>query len=369
MSSIKLPFATTKNFSILKDFQRILPKNKVIAEYIWIGGKGEDIRGKSRIIDIPLISDISELPDWSFDGSSTSQAEGGNSDILLKPVKYVPCPFRRNNHIIVLCETFDCNYNAIQSNRRSFARSIMDCDKVRDSHAWFGLEQEYTLFTADGVQPLGFPYPFGSPSPQGQYYCSVGANNAFGRHLSDAHLYACLYSGLDIGGTNAEVMPGQWEYQIGPCEGMEASDQLWIARYIMERLAEDFEVLVSLQPKPLTEWNGAGCHCNFSTQQMRDENGIDIIMEAMVALEKTHDEHMKLYGDDNHLRMTGLHETSSYHKFTFGIADRGKSVRIPRQTGIAKCGYLEDRRPSANCDPYNVTAMMCKSIIKEGMLK
>lgn len=344
------------------------PQNKVIAEYVWIGGTGMDLRNKTRIIeDKSSISSLDEIPSWSFDGSSTKQAPGSDSEVLLKPVKYVPCPIRRDNHIIVLCECFDSDWNPIPTNRRSFARKVFEEKSVIDSKPMFGLEQEYTLFTADGLRPLGFPL-MGAALPQGQYYCATGVDNAFGRHLSESHLFACLYAGLNVSGTNAEVMPGQWEYQIGPVVGIDAADQLWIARYIMERIGEELETKISLDPKPMRgDWNGAGCHANYSTEEMRQTGGpgLQAIFDAIKDLEPKHMDHMELYGTGNEYRMTGIHETAKFDEFSSGVANRGCSIRVTRHTEQAGGGHFEDRRPSANCDPYNVTAMLCKTTILE----
>jgi len=361
----------SKSLNLVNSMRSLLnskPQNKVIAEYVWIGGTGSDLRNKTRLIeDKSTISSLDELPVWSFDGSSTNQAPGTDSEVMLKPIKYVSCPFRRDNHIIVLCECFDSDWNPIPTNRRAFARNIFENESVIDSKPMFGLEQEYTLFTADGLRPLGFPL-MGAALPQGQYYCATGVDNAFGRHLSESHLFACLYAGLTVSGTNAEVMPGQWEYQIGPVTGIDAADQLWIARYIMERIGEELETKISLDPKPMRgDWNGAGCHANYSTEEMRIKGGVGIqaIFDAIKDLEPKHMDHMELYGTGNEYRMTGIHETAKYDQFSSGIANRGCSVRITRHTEQAGGGHMEDRRPSANCDPYNVTAMLCKSTILE----
>ena len=225
-----------------------------------------------------------------------------------------------------------------------------------------GLEQEYTLFNLDKVTPLGWPKG-GFPGPQGPYYCSAGADAAFGRPIVEAHYKACLYAGIKISGINAEVLPGQWEFQVGPAEGIEAGDHLWMARYIMSRVCEDFGVTVSFEPKPITDgdWNGSGCHTNFSTATMRAEGGYKAILAAVEKLGKKHDEHIAVYGEGNEKRLTGKHETASYKVFKYGVADRGASIRIPRDAEREGKGYFEDRRPASNCDPYVVTGKVFKT--------
>jgi len=222
--------------------------------------------------------------------------------------------------------------------------------------AWFGLEQEYTLFKLDKVTPLGWPAG-GYPGPQGPYYCGSGADRSYGREISEAHYKACLYAGLEISGTNAEVMPGQWEYQIGPCTGIAAGDQMMVSRYILQRVCEDFGVYCTLDPKPISgDWNGAGCHTNFSTEKMRKAGGLAVIEQAIRRLGAKHEEHIAAYGEGNERRLTGKYETADINTFSYGVANRGCSIRIPRATDAEGCGYLEDRRPSSNCDPYVVTA-------------
>ena len=232
---------------------------------------------------------------------------------------------------------------------------LRECRRaVQRPGALFGLEQEYTFF--EGSRPLGFP-PAGFPAPQGGYYCGVGADEIFGRPIVERHLDNCLAAGLSISGINAEVMPGQWEFQVGPLSPLDVSDQLWVARWLLYRTAEDFAASATLDPKPAKgDWNGAGCHTNFSTKAMRES--YDPIITACDALAQNPLEHIKVYGSGIEFRLTGLHETAPWSEFTYGVSDRGASVRIPWQVAADKKGYIEDRRPNANCDPYEVTRMI-----------
>lgn len=339
------------------------PDDKVQAMYVWVDGTGEALRSKTRTLDF-VPKTIQELPVWNFDGSSTGQAEGSNSDVYLHPVAMFRDPFRRNNNKLVLCETFKFNKKPTESNYRHTCKEVMD--KAKDAHPWFGIEQEYTLLDRDGY-PFGWP-KLGFPGPQGPYYCGVGADRVFGRDILESHYRACLYAGVKIAGTNGEVMPAQWEYQIGPCEGIDMGDHLWMSRYLLHRVAEDFGVVVSLDPKPMPgNWNGAGAHCNYSTLAMREAGGLKHIEEAIEKLKKRHALHIRSYdprdGKDNERRLTGHHETSNIHDFSAGIANRGASIRIPRQVSEDGYGYLEDRRPSSNCDPYRVTEMLVRTTV------
>nr|WON00873.1 glutamine synthetase 2 [Arma chinensis] len=338
------------------------PENKIQAMYVWIDGTGEGLRAKTRTLDF-IPTSVSELPIWNYDGSSTMQSEGANSDTYLYPVAMYRDPFRLGNNKLVLCDTYKYNKKPTATNHRQSCLDAMK--KASDQKPWFGIEQEYTLLDMEG-RPFGWPRN-GYPGPQGPYYCGVGADKVYGRDIVEAHYRACLYAGINIAGSNAEVMPSQWEFQVGPCEGIEIGDQLWMARFLLHRVAEEFGVCVTLDPKPMQgEWNGAGAHCNFSTKEMREDNGIIHIENAIDKLSKQHLRHIRAYdpneGKDNERRLTGRHETSSIHDFSAGVANRGASVRIPRQCAEDKKGYLEDRRPASNCDPYSVTEALVRTV-------
>ena len=336
----------------------------IIAEYIWIGGNDYDLRSKSRTIyDItPESAELKDFPEWNYDGSSTNQASGSNSEVLLIPVAVYNDPFRGENHKLVLCETKTCDNMPSKNNNRTYATSIFNSQIVQAEMPWYGLEQEYVLFEPDQKTPLGWPLN-GYPAPQGPYYCGVGCGNMVGRAIADEHYKLCLHAGLTISGINAEVMKGQWEYQVGPCCGIEAGDQMWVSRYILYRVCEHYNVHVSFAPKPIIgDWNGSGCHTNYSTISMR--NGVPGSIErTLVGLRNTHADVIPLYGANNNQRMTGEHETSKLTDFSYGVANRKCSIRIPRATAMDKRGYIEDRRPASNMDPYLVTAKIAEVTI------
>ena len=333
------------------------------AEYIWIDGTEPTakIRSKTKIIDKAAPSGLADLPIWGFDGSSTNQATGDKSDCVLKPVFMCPDPLRGGDDVLVMCEVFLVNDTPHPTNTRAALRDV--AEKFAAQEPMFGIEQEYTFFK--GGRPYGFPET-GFPAPQGGYYCGVGADEIFGRDVVEAHTDACLEAGLSISGTNAEVMVGQWEYQIGPLGPLEASDQIWVSRWLLYRIAEEFDVMVTLDAKPVKgDWNGAGAHTNFSTKAMREDGGWDKIIAGCEALGKKADLHIANYGYDIESRLTGAHETQRYDQFSYGVSDRGASIRIPWQCEIDRKGYLEDRRPNANCDPYTVTRLMVDTICSE----
>lgn len=336
------------------------------AEYIWIDGTQPTakLRSKTRIL-----ANADKLPTWGFDGSSTNQAEGHASDRVLEPVASFPDPIRGGDNILVLCEVNEIDGTPHPSNTRSLLRPI--AEQFAAQEPIFGIEQEYTFFK--GSRPLGFPEG-GFPAPQGGYYCGVGAEEVFGREIVELHMDRCLTAGLALCGINAEVMPGQWEFQIGPVSPLTVSDHLWVARYLLYRTAEEFGIDATLDAKPVRgDWNGAGAHTNFSTKAMRE--GYDAIITACESLGTSQEkilEHVKQYGFGIESRLTGLHETAPWDRYSYGVSDRGASVRIPWQVEVEQKGYIEDRRPNANVDPYVVTRLLvntcCTALEKAGQV-
>ncbi|MCU1452267.1 MAG: Glutamate--ammonia ligase [Acidimicrobiales bacterium] len=323
------------------------------AEYIWIDGTEPTarLRSKTRILE-----DGADLPIWGFDGSSTNQAPGDNSDCVLRPVFSCPDPIRGGEDVLVMCEVLLIDMSPHPTNSRAQLETV--AKQYEDMDPWFGIEQEYTFFK-DG-RPLGFPSG-GFPAPQGFYYCGVGADEVYGRDVVEAHLEACLEAGLAISGINAEVMPGQWEFQVGPASPLDVSDQLWLARWLLYRIAEEFDISVTIDPKPVKgDWNGAGAHTNFSTKAMRE--GYDAVIAACEALGEKAEEHVKSYGAGIEDRLTGSHETAPWTEYSYGVSNRGASVRIPWQVAQEKKGYIEDRRPNANKDPNKVTRLITDTV-------
>jgi len=354
-------------------FNALAQNGKIQAEYIWIGGNNE-LRCKTKTLDKEPAS-VAELPIWNYDGSSTEQAPGSDSEVYLKPCAMYPDPFRPGPNILVLCDCYKPDADkpkglgeAIPTNTRANAKAIMD--RVASKEPWFGIEQEYTLFEPDRETPYGWPKNGFPDRPQGPYYCSIGTENAYGRAIAEAHYKCCMYSKINISGINGEVMPGQWEYQVGPCTGIDSPDQLIISRFLLIRVCEQFGVCVSFDPKPIPgDWNGAGCHTNVSTTDTRKPGGYSAILKYMERLGAPGKqmEHIQAYdisgGEDNKRRLTGKHETAPITEFSFGVANRGCSVRIPRMTEKEKCGYFEDRRPASNMDPYVVTSKIMETAV------
>jgi len=335
---------------------------KIKAEYIWIDGQTPtgNLRSKTKIMELGT-----EPPLWGFDGSSTQQASGDQSDCVLRPVATFKDPLRGGENILVMCEVLNVDMTPHASNTRAACAEASE--NFSELEPMFGLEQEYTFYeqSYDSLkygQPLGFP-PSGYPAPQGGYYCGVGADEVYGRDIAEEHATACIEAGLEISGTNAEVMPGQWEFQIGPVGSPAIGDQIWVARWLLYRIAEDYNISATLDPKPVKgDWNGAGMHTNFSTKEMREDGGYDAVVAGCEALGKNAELHVQNYGAAIEDRLTGAHETQKFDTFSYGVSDRGASVRIPWQVEVDKKGYLEDRRPNANADPYVIAMLMIDTV-------
>jgi glutamine synthetase len=380
-----------------------------ILEYVWIDLNG-NLRSKIKV-NLKRIEHLQDFPIWNFDGSSTGQASSGNvSDVIIRPVRSYKNPFITNdsNSKIVLCECLNTDLTPHATNSRD------KCERTSKQFVnygcLFGIEQEYVILHRDGKPYKWLNMLEPGIGGQGPYYCSVGGDRAFGREIADEHLLACLQAGINICGTNAEVMPSQWEFQIGTCDMLTVSDDLLVARFLLHKITEKYDCCVSFHPKLFAEWNGSGGHTNFSTNLMRrkhqsllgeknqfiiertlidiekySENykkhyketgiapkasqyeitGMNYIMDACEKLAKKHKEHIEVYGADNDKRLTGIHETSNIDSFSWGKQNRNCSVRIPLQVCIDNCGYLEDRRPAANMDPYLVTEIMVRTICSE----
>ncbi len=331
------------------------------AEYIWIDGTEPTplLRSKTKILP-DYAGALSDMPidEWGFDGSSTEQATGDSSDCILKPVFHCPDPIRGGKNILVMCEVLLAKDGSPHTtNTRSACADV--AAQYKEAEMIYGIEQEYTMLRLDG-SPLGFPVG-GFPKPQGPYYCGVGAGRVVGREIVEEHTQACIDAGLRISGTNAEVMPGQWEFQIGPLDALSASDHMYIARWLLHRVAEQYDVVISFDAKPMKgDWNGAGAHTNFSTRAMREN--YDAVVEACEKLGTRVMEHVENYGFDIQSRLTGKHETAPWNKYSYGVSNRGASVRIPWQVARDRRGYAEDRRPNANCDPYTVTRLILETV-------
>ena len=339
---------------------------KIKLEYIWLDGYTPEpnLRSKVKVIDAPVHEvngkklhgvGLEDCPMWGFDGSSTQQAEGEFSDCLLKPVRLYPNPMNKGmlDSYLVLCEVLNPNGTPHETNTRHLIGE-------EEEGLWFGFEQEYTIMKEG--QPLGFPTN-GYPERQGKYYCGVGNGQVNGREFVEQHMENWIMAGIDITGTNAEVMLGQWEYQVFGKGKLKSADDLWISRYMLNQMSEYYGFKIELHPKPVTgDWNGSGLHCNFSNDRMRNEGGKKYFDAIFKTFEGRHLEHIKCYGSANEMRLTGLHETQSIDKFSWGVSDRGASIRVPLSTSEKWTGYVEDRRPASNADPYKITYIIAQSI-------
>jgi glutamine synthetase len=332
---------------------------KIKLEYLWLDGyePTQNIRSKTKVeIHDNFQGTLEEIGNWSFDGSSTRQAEGGSSDCLLVPVAIYPDPERINGYL-VMCEVMNADGTPHASNGRATINDDND-------DFWFGFEQEYFIMDTKTLLPLGFPIG-GYPAPQGMYYCSVGGKNTHGRALVEKHADLCIDAGLNFEGINQEVAAGQWEYQLFAKGAKKAGDEIWVSRYLLDRLTEKYGYYIEYHPKPLgdTDWNGSGMHANFSNEVLRTCGSRETFEKICEAFRPVTAEHIAVYGAHNDQRLTGKHETASIHDFSYGISDRGCSIRIPLmvvQKGWK--GWLEDRRPASNGDPYKIAARIIKTV-------
>lgn len=333
---------------------------KIKLEYVWLDGYTPEpnLRSKVKVINLNNAEgsvSLSDCPEWGFDGSSTRQAEGNFSDCILKPVRVYKNYLNKGylDSYYVLCEVLHPDGTPHKSNTRANIG-------YEEEDLWFGFEQEYTIL--HNGRPLGFPKN-GYPEPQGKYYCGVGNGQVHGREFVDNHMEMCIKAGIDITGTNAEVLLGQWEFQVFSKGKLKAADDLWIARYILLQMSEDYGFKIEFHPKPVQgDWNGSGLHCNFSNSKMRDEGGEEYFQNIFRAFDTRHIQHIENYGSDNNLRLTGKHETQSIDKFSWGISDRGASIRVPLSTAKDWKGYVEDRRPASNGDPYKIVNIISETL-------
>ncbi len=329
---------------------------KAKLEYLWLDGykPTQNVRSKTKLVS-DFGGKLEDCPMWSFDGSSTEQAEGGSSDCLLKPVALYPDPARENGWL-VMTEVLDSEGNPHESN----GRATIEDD---DNDFWFGFEQEYFIMDSRTLLPLGFP-PGGYPGPQGMYYCSVGGKNTWGREIVEEHLDLCLAAGINVEGINQEVAAGQWEFQCFAKGAKQAGDEMWVARYLLERITEQYHYYIEWHPKPIKgDWNGSGMHANFSNSILRNAGKKETYEAICEAFRPVVDEHIAVYGAYNDQRLTGAHETQSIDQFSYGVSDRGASIRIPIATvENGWKGWLEDRRPASNGDPYKIAARIIKTV-------
>ncbi len=326
-------------------------------EYIWLDGyePTANLRSKTKVID-NFSGKLEDCQIWSFDGGSTKQAVVGSSDCLLKPIAIFPDPDRINGYL-VMTEVLNADGTLHESNFRA------RIDEDADDDFWFGFEQEYFIMDRHTQLPLGFPVG-GYPGPQGMYYCSVGGKNTHGRNFVEEHADLCIAAGLNFEGINQEVASGQWEFQLFAQGARKAGDEIWVARYLLDRLTEKYGYYIEYHPKPIKgDWNGSGMHANFSNTVLRTCGSKEVYERICEAFRPVTEEHLAVYGEFNEQRLTGNHETSSIHDFSFGISDRKASIRIPIitvQNGWK--GWLEDRRPASNGDPYKIAARIIKTV-------
>jgi len=356
------------DLALAHEFMSLDIGDLVQAEYVWLDsgyscdGKNFDLCSKSLTLE-KMPASLADLPVWAYSGED-------DTDVQLVPRKIYKDPFRRGGSILVWADTFhppEPGTSQAYGERTAFntrvgCAKLMEAADKEGEDPWFGIEQEYYLLDAKTRWPLGWPKN-SFPGPQGAYYCSTGASKAPGRQIVEAHYRACLYAGVKLGGVNSEVAPGQWEFQVGPCSGVDAGDDLWMARYILQRVCELFQVDVTFDPKPIKGWAGIGCHTNYSTAPTREPDGLEVIKRHCEKLRVRHTDHVKLYGGGNHRRLTGKDSTMHIDDFSWGVGDRDAAIRIPVRVASQGYGYYEDRRPAANMDPYLVTGLLVETTL------
>nr|CAH7745052.1 unnamed protein product [Callosobruchus chinensis] len=322
-----------------------IPECKVQLTYLWIDHTGENLRSKTRTLDFSP-STYKEVPIWNFNGFHTMKAPKEKSDYYLVPVSLYNDPIRRGANKIVLCETFDADEKPCKTNHRQ--KCVEALNKVCDHEVYIGFEQDYYIMGSDG-RPFGWP-PMGEPISDRQYYASMCT--VIGREITECIYRALLYAGVNVYSDCAEPAPSQWELKTNGERGVKPADDMWFSRWLMQRIAEDFGLCISFQPFVSPRWSKSGLHVTYSTKKMRDNDGMKYIQETIKKLEKCHTEMLKIY------KSTYLGD-----KFTSGIGDRTASVRIPKIVADKKKGFIEDRRPAGNADPYKIMEALIKACI------
>eukprot|EP00434_Breviolum_minutum_P027703 symbB.v1.2.024504.t1/scaffold2326.1/size131277/8 len=357
----------TLNHTVTDKYMQLSQHGKVQAEYVWIDsdywdGNSFDLCCKTLTLpDVPLSLD--DVPIWSYSGDDAK-------DIVIVPRRTYRDPFRGGDNVLVLADTYQepsgdeqDHGKATKFNARAACQAAMQQAEDIGEDPWFGFEQEYYLIDPKSKWPLG--WPAGKyPDKDTAFYCSVGSTKVVAREIIEAHYRACLYAGVMIGGINSEVAPAQWEFQVGPASGTQGADDLWMARYILQRLCEEYNVGVTFDPKPVPKQAGIGCHTNYSNMATRSApGGMDAIKKQCERLRQEHAKHIASYGIGNERRLTGKDDTAAMSDFSWGIGDRAASIRIGCKVAMRDCGYYEDRRPAANMDPYLVSQLLVETTL------
>ncbi|KAH1005778.1 glutamine synthetase 2 cytoplasmic isoform X1 [Dendroctonus ponderosae] len=339
-----------------------IPDTKTQISYVWIDGTGLDLRMRTRTLSFTPCN-YKDCPNWSFDGSSTFFSTPEQSDNYIVPIAMYADPFRRGNNKMVLCETFSHDKKPTKTNHRQCCIEVLN--KVCEQEVMFGFEQEFYL-----IGPQGDPYgwPCGStPKSSGKNYSGIGSQRVVGREVLECIYRCCLYSGIEIYGTTAERAYGQWEVLTGPTLSIKAADDLWMARYIIQRVAEEFGLSASFKANLVKNGVPSGLHTNMSTKCTRDDGGLKHIQDYICKLEKNHKTDQKYYdcSEGKHLkeRLTGRHHTCNIEKFKSGVGDRTACIRISPAVADKKKGFFEDRRPCSCADPYNIITALVNTCL------